>query len=196
MLPESVLSSQNLPAQFLYPRNIPKRPLIDYEYGGVALNDSSRGLRAKVWAGEYIDGQIILSADGVAPTPILTIEGLSDFQFTFDRNMNVFVTYEFEDGSAPAFYWFDSVAGNYVTTTLPSGSITPRCAHDDTRDTQSPVSDIILAYCREGSLYFRAQRERYQDEHLLSDAVGPRGLIQIGMNRLWRFQFQLSSSSV
>jgi hypothetical protein len=195
MLPDEVLSSQTIAAQFLFPRNIPRQALIDYEYGGVAINDGTRGLRVKVWKGEYIEEQIVLSATGVAPTPIITVPGLRDFQFTFDRNMNPFICYELEDGSTPRFYWFDTVPSAFITTILPSGSVTPRCAHDDNRDLQSAAADIILAYCRGGNLYFRAQRERYLEEHLLSDEAGESGLVQVGMNNVWRFQFQLSTAS-
>jgi hypothetical protein len=195
MLPDSVLSTIAIPRQFMFPRNIPRRDLIDYEYGGPGINDPSGGLRVKVWKGEYIDGSLVLSAEGVAPAAVLTVPGISDFSFTFDRNMNVFVAYELEDGSTPRFYWFDTVVSGYVTTILPSGSITPRAAHDDNRDLQSAAADIILAYCRAGSLYFRAQRERYVTEHLLTTEAGPAGLIQIGMNAGWRFQFQLATAS-
>ena len=44
MLPQEVLSSEPVPAQFRYPRNVPRAPLIDYEYGGLALQDASRGI--------------------------------------------------------------------------------------------------------------------------------------------------------
>jgi hypothetical protein len=195
MLPDEVLSTVSLPAQFIFPRNIPRRHLIDYEYGGAGINDPQGSLRLKVWKGEYIENEVVLSATGVAPVSVLAIEGLSDFSFTFDRNMRLAVAYEFEDGSTPRFRWFDTIANDYVTLVLPSGSITPRCAHDDNRDNQSGISDIILAYCRAGSLYFRAQRERYAEEHLLSAEAGESGLIQIGMNSGWRLQFQLSTAS-
>lgn len=192
MLPDHVLSTETFAAQFRYPRNIPRRPLIDYEYGGVALNDASRGLRVKVWKAEYLDGQIIVSAPGVTPEAVLTIEGLRQLSFTFDQNMQIAVAYELEDGGT-AFVWYDGTIPGYTTLDL-GAAITPRCAIDDNRDYQTPRSDIILAYCRGGSLYFREQRDRYEDEYLLSDAVGQRGLIQVGMNRLWRFQFQLSTA--
>jgi hypothetical protein len=189
MLPDQVLSTTTVVGQFLFPRNIPRRPFIDYEYGGVAIQDGTKGLRVKVWKGEYIDGQIVLSADGVPAAPVLSIPGVFDFQFSFDRNMNPFVTYELIDGTC-RFYWFDTLISDFVTTTLPVGSFSPRCAHDDNRDLENATSDIILAYCRGTNLYFRAQRERYQTEHLLDDNV-PNGLVQIGMNRHMRMQFQL-----
>lgn len=194
MLPDHVLSTEIIAAQFRFPRNIPRRPLVDYEYGGVALDDPSRGLRDRVWRGEYIENQVVISASGVAPTPVLSVENLLDFSFTFDQNMRVAIAYELIAGGA-YFYWYDGTVPGYTTLALPAGSITPRCAMDDNRDSQSTRSDIILAYVRAGRLYFREQRDRYTVEYELDDSVGPGGLIQIGMNRLWRFQFQLSSAS-
>lgn len=195
MLPDHVLSTTTYPAQFRYPRNIPKRPLIAYEYGGVALNDPSQGLRVKVWKGEYIDGNVVVSAPGVPPTSVLELANIADFDFTFDQNMQVAVAYELIGGGS-RFLWYDNTISDYVTLELPAGSITPRCALDDNRDSQTNASDIILAYVRAGHLYIREQRDRYAVEYDLSDQAGPGGLIQIGMNRLWRFQFQLSSASV
>lgn len=194
MLPDHVLSTTSRPAQFRYPRNIPKRPLVDYEYGGVALNDASQGLRSKVWMGEYIDGSIVLSAAAVTPTSVLAIENVKEFGFTFDQNMQPAVAYELVTGES-RFYWYDATIPGYTTLDLPSGSITPRCAVDDNRDMQTPVSDIILAYVRAGHLYIREQRDRYTVEYDLSDNAGPGGIVQIGMNRLWRFQFQMATAS-
>jgi hypothetical protein len=190
MIPDDVLSTEVISAGFLFPRNTPRRPLVDYEYGGVDIQDGTRGLRVKVWKGEYIDGQIVLSAEGVAPVAVLTVAGVEEFQFTFDRNMNVFVAYQLSSGAC-RFYWFDSLVSNFVTTNLPSGTITPRCAHDDNRDLEVNTSDIILSYARNSNLYYREQRERYQTEHLLAEGVAPNGLVQIGLNRVLRFQFQL-----
>lgn len=193
MLPDQVLSTEALPGQFIFPRNAPVQPLVSYEYGGIALNDGTSGLRHQVWKGEYLEGAIVLSAPSVAPAAILTLEDVIAFQFTFDRNMNPFVTYELDGSDGAFYYWFDSTVPGFVTSELPDGSRTPRCAHDDNRDLQSTASDIILAYCRGTSLYFRAQRERYLTEHLLSAEIGASSLIQIGMNDVLRFQFQLSS---
>ena len=193
MIPQSVLSTDPVPAQFAYPRNVPRALLVDYEYGGVAINDASQGLRFQVWKGEYIEGNIVLSAQTVAPFNALAIANVATFGFTFDQNMAPFFCYELEDGSC-AFRWFDSTVPGFVTTALPNGSRSPRCCLDDNRALQIPVSDIILAYCRDTSLYFRAQRERYETEHELTDTIGASRLLQMGMNKQLRMQFQMSGS--
>lgn len=192
MLPDHVLSSTPFPAQFRYPRNITRRALLCYEYGGVALDDASLGLRHQVWKAEYLDGSIVVSADSVAPTVVLTVGNVGEFDFTFDQNMRVAIAYELLTGGS-RFYWYDTTINDYVTLDLGS-AISPRCAMDDSRDAQTPVSDIILAYVRSNNLYFREQRDRYTVERLLRSSVGGGGIVQIGMNRLWRFQFQMRTS--
>lgn len=192
-LPDGVLSTATIPAQFRFPRNIPKRPLIAYEYGGIALSDPSQGLRRLVWLGEWLEGTIYLSAEGVEPVAFLSVGEIQDFDFTFDQNMRPCVAYQLPTGVS-RFYWYDGTVSGYVTLELPAGSNTPKCAIDDNRDMQVPISDIILAYVRDGTLYYRQQRDRFEDEYTLAEDVGV-GLIQIGMNRVWRFQFMLSTAA-
>jgi hypothetical protein len=188
MIPEQRMSSQNIPAPFLAPRDIDYLPEENYELGGVALNDSSQGLRVKVWRGRLVDNQIILDADDVSPIVVVSGSGITEFQFTFDQNMRPFVCYV-EDGSAK-FYWYDSNIASFATTVMASGVTNPRCALDDKRSMQSSLSDIILAYVREGSLYFRAQRDRYLAEYQLIDG-GVDELVQMGMSRGNRLQFRI-----
>lgn len=194
MLQDSVLSTQIIAAPFAFPRNIPKAALVDFEYGGVAIQDPSQGLRVKVWRAEYVDGAVVVSADGVTPTTIITVAHITQIGFAFDANMKPFVCYQLENGDAK-YYWFDSTVPGFVTSTLPTGTDAPLCAHDDTRNTQVRLgrSDIILTYTRAGSLYFRAQRERYLTEHLLSSEIGDGQLLQVGMNQKLRFQWRLST---
>lgn len=197
MLPDHVLSTQPQPAQFRYPRNIPRQPLVSYEYGGVALNDASQGLRRRVWKCEYIESEFIVSADGVAAVSVLAVNNVAEFDFTFDQNMRVAIAYETIVGGVGAgarFYWFDNTEGDYVTLELGSDAYHPRCALDDNRDYEIGSSDIILAYMMGGTLYFREQRDRYTVERVLAENVGA-GLVQIGMNNRWRFQFQILPGS-
>lgn len=193
MLPQGVLSTEPVPAQFRYPRNVPRAALVDYEYGGVALQDASRGLRYQVWKAEYIEEQVVLSAPDVLAAPLITVPNIVELGFTFDQNMNPFVAYELANGDAK-FYWFDSTLPGFTTTNLPSGSTSPRCCLDDNRALQIPISDIVLAYVREGSLYMRLQRDRYLTEYELSDEIGASRLLQMGLSEQLRMQFLMSST--
>lgn len=191
MIPQQVLSTATIPAAFLPPRNEPKQPLEDYELGGVALNDSSQGLRVYTWRGRYIDGEIVLDVPGiVAPVSVLAVADVTEFQFTFDQNMQPFIAFVVGDTDAK-YRWFDGTLPGFVTDDLPAGTITPRCSLDDKRDSQGAASDIILTYMRDGSLYFRAQRDRYANEYLLEENLDGYELGQVGMSRALRFQWQL-----
>lgn len=190
MLPDHVLSSQVLSGGFLAPRDLPRTPLSDHELGGTDIADASDGLRVKVWAGEVIGNDVVLSAEDVAPTTVLTVANITEFSFTFDQNMRVAVAYTVNDVDT-YLYWYDATLPGYTTTQMPAGSLNPRCSIDDKRALENSTSDIILAYIREGALYFRAQRDRYAIEYLLSDEIGANQLVQIGMNNVNRFQFQL-----
>lgn len=194
MLPDSVLSTEVVQRGFIYPRNIPKRDIIDYEYGGVDIQDGSRGLRVKVWKGEFIGGEILLSAEDIDPVAVVTNDDVTNFSFTFDQNMQPHVAYELAEGTSK-FLWFDTVANDFATLDLAAGSTTPRCCHDDNRDMQvtGGASDVILAYVRAGALYFRAQRERFNTEHSLKTGLADgQKLKQIGLNRGLRLQFMLT----
>lgn len=191
MLPGQALSLSVLSAGFLAPRD--QRGitdyLIDYEMGGVDIGDASQGLQVKTWTGQVIGNDVVLSADSVTPVTVLTVPGITEFGFTFDQNMRVFVAYVV--GGNTFFYWYDSTITAYTTTQLPSGSKCPRCSLDDKRPLEALSSDIILVYLRAGSMYFRAQRDRYGVEYLLTNAVAGKLLAQVGMNSVNRFQFFL-----
>jgi hypothetical protein len=125
--------------------------------------------------------------------------GITEFSFSFDQNMRLAIAFV-QDGVAK-LRWFDSVPGQTVITEYPS-AITPRVVLDDKRFTQTSASDIIFAYMRNGDLYYRQQRDRFQTEidptELMPEpertqtrernALSP-GLIKIGFNRQLRLQF-------
>ena len=185
MIPANRLSTTTLSSDLLPPRDIPYQPLSNYELGGVALSDPSQGLLLKPWQGQVIGNDIVLSADAVAPTVIVSDVGITEMHFTFDQNMRPFVCWV-ADGQAK-FYWFDSTIEDYTTTIMDPAVVTPRCTLDDKRLLQSGASDIILSYVRANALYFRMQRDRYLVEYpLLADV---KGLVQVGMGRNNRLQF-------
>lgn len=196
MLPQKVLSTQADTAAFLPPRNRNKELLVDYERGGRAIQDASDGLDVYDWRGRYVGTDFILDVPPgiVAPTTLFSVADVTEFQFTFDQNMQPFVTYRLDNGEA-YYRWFDSTIPDFRTDQLPAGARSPRCALDDKRalaGTQAGASDIILAYIRDDALKFRAQADRYDTEYALAAGdLADYGLGQIGMNRVWRFQFQL-----
>jgi len=193
MMPDNVLSAAPAPASFVGARSLPITKIVDYEDGGRAIQDPSAGLlfqrwRARLFNEGQADSFVVLDARDVPGFVWLTVPGMTEISFTFDANMQPVVAYV---ANGQAFLsWFDSVPGQYVTTPISSGVITPRVTLDDKRLVGSngyQQSDVILGYIRSGNLYYRQQRDRYSVERLLKENVKP--LIKIGFTRGLRLQY-------
>ena len=194
-IPNDSLSSLLLTAHFLEPDDRENFLLMDLELGGVALNDSSKGLRFQTWTLRYFPstGNMVINAPNSLPTTLFTRSNITEISLAFDQNMNAFVAFV-ESGDAK-FWWFDTAIPGTTFTNLPAGSITPRCCLDDKRETQTGSSDTILAYVLNAKLYFRQQRDRFTVQYLLQDpfvdpAFGlPAVLKRVGMNKVNRLQW-------
>ena len=193
MIPEDVLSTDVIKRNFFGARGLPISKIIDYEDGGIALNDASRGLLYQRWRARLLnpgttDSHVILDAASVAPTVILELPNITEISISFDQLLRPAIAFVRSD--VAYLQWYDSVPGEYVIDEIGYGIITPRVTMDDKRfiATQAnQVNDIILAYVRSGNLYYRQQRDRFTIERLLKTGVNP--LIKIGLNRGLRLQF-------
>ncbi len=192
-MPDNELSTTPRPARFFGARAGATSKTIDYEDGGKGIQDTSEGLlyqkwRARLFNAGKTDAHVLLDAREVPEFVWLTVPGMTEISFTFDASMRPTVAYV--AGGQAYLSWFDSVENAYVTTALAANVITPRVSMDDKRYVGSngyQVSDVILAYIRNGNLYYRQQRDRYTIERLLETGVTP--LIKIGINRGLRLQF-------
>ena len=144
-----------------------------------------------MWAA-YIDGNdIVLEPENAGPQVLLTIPaGVKAVSLAFDRNMRPAVAYV--DGADVAhLYWYDGQAAAQVDTVFP-GIENPRVCHDDKRELSDNSADVILAYTRDGDLYYREQRDRYGEEYLLQADIGSLRLRNVGMADNLRLHFVLS----
>lgn len=188
-----MLSTRPVSARFMGARGGATSFTVDYEDGGVALNDPSQGLLYQRWrarlenAGEP-QSFVRLDAPQVPEFVWLTVPYMEQISFTFDASMQPVVCYVAQGRAY--MNWYDNQSNQYVTTMLAADVVNPRVSLDDKRYLGSngyQFSDVILAYTRGGNLYYRQQRERYTVERLLANNVKP--LIRIGMNRQLRMQF-------
>jgi len=193
MMPDEVLSTTTVKARFFGARAGAVTKTIDYEDGGIAIQEPSEGLlyqrwRARLFNAGKDDAFVMLDAREVPEFVWLTVPRMTEISFSFDANMRPTVA-SVADGQA-YLSWYDSAIPDYITTTLAADVLTPRVTLDDKRYVGSngyQVSDVILAYTRAGNLYYRQQRDRYTIERLLKTDVTP--LIKIGFNRQLRLQF-------
>ena len=192
MLPDSVLSSLVVPGSYRESSDPVTGMLYDFELGGGAINDGALGLEYQTWACWYDRSNNVRVAplSALASSVILfNVAGVKRLSFSFDSNMQPAVAYETSSGVF--FYWFDSAAPGYVTTSYP-GARTPRVTHDDKRDFESGKSDVLLTYLLDDELVYRQQRDRYLVAYTLRTGL-PRSLrlVRAGMNTKYRVQFEL-----
>lgn len=194
-IPGDRLSSLVIAGHFLSPDNLESFALLDYELGGIGLNDTSEGMRYQTWLARYFadTGDFVLSADNVPATIVHTVAGVTEFSFTFDQNMQPFITYV--EAGVAKFWWWNTDIQAYDISNLPAGSLTPKCCLDDKRESQTTSSDIILCYVHAGALKERNQRDRFTAEFILDNPFLhpkfelPAILKKVGMNDVNRLQW-------
>lgn len=188
MIPGNRLTDTDNSASFSARVRSPGEHLQDYEMGGAGVSDSSQGLLVKLWTARYEGDSVLLSAPGVPETVLFTRPGITQIALAFDTNMAPFVA--FQDPGGVAYWWFDPSEGEHVVGPyLPAGVHSPRCCLDDKRYLTDQTRDIILAYLRDGSLYYRQQRDNYGVEYLLTDEHDLQMFVAVGMNRKNSLQF-------
>lgn len=196
MLPENTTSSYPLPALMISPDDRVTTALVDYERGGVAIQDVTQGLNYQNWTC-YVEGVAIkLKADNAAPITMFERPGVTELSLTFDQNMNPAVAFCTADDMI--LWWFDSTITDHRFTSFGSGFKNPRITLDDKRMEYSPVSDIIFAYLKyvaatnTYSLCYRQQRDRFNTERVLRDGYNRKAKLKnVGMGLNWRLQFEM-----
>ncbi|MBD8496662.1 hypothetical protein, partial [Pseudomonas syringae] len=150
--------------------------------------DTSKGHLYQIWRARLIREQVLLGATSVPEFVLYEGAGISEISFAFDQNMRPVLS--FVQAGQPKIRWHDPVAGAQVVTDLPASALTPKVLLDDKRPTQESSSDVILAYVRDGGLYFRQQRDRYLVERLLATGITT-GILRFGLSDQLRLQFMM-----
>lgn len=191
-IPEHRLSTQVVEDEFIPPDERDRYLLIDYEQGPIALNDNSAGVAYQPWTMTYnpANGQFTLTPETTgSPVVVLTVMNVSQLSFAFDQNSHVTIAYT--ANGLPYLYWYDSVAGDWVTDLLAEGVTSPTLTMDDKRITQSNSNDVVLWYTKQEPdltwrCYTREQRDRFTVEY----PMGPceKWIYKCGMHEGLRLQ--------
>ena len=184
MLPENRLSSRPIFGGFLVPEKAD--PLIDFEWGGVDLLNTSQGLSVYIWKCFYRNGWICIEND-IVQHQLIQVEDVKHLSLAFDFNMHPTIAYSTSVSSFLS--WYDTAQGKQITTEYGAEIITPQLSLDDHRLHQSNNADIIFAYVKANKLFYRQQRDRFLTEYLLAENLDGATLRQIGMTTKNRFQF-------
>lgn len=190
MLPENTYSSVPVGGLFLTPDERITSPLIDWERGGVDLLDASQGMDVQNWTC-YTGDQynVFVKPENGVPTLLFQDNGIEALSFCFDQNMRWSVAY-IKQGIL-TLRWFDSSSNGRVVSEFGPAQ-NPKMTLDDKRTFNILNSDMLLAYIRGSSLYYRQQRDRFQIEYTLRTGLFPNTKLKnIGMADNFRVQFEL-----
>jgi hypothetical protein len=190
MLPNDAISTVPITAPFLWPDSQRLTFLEDFEAGGVDIQDTSAGLSDYRWRCFVGPTGIHIQRDGLPDQLWITVNGVLEVALAFDQNMRPAVAYRLQDGRV-YLRWYDSQIAQYTTTDFGLGK-NPRLTLDDKRPSQMANSDVIFAYMRDGAVYYRRQRDRYQVENQIASGLTATTVLRnIGMGTNWRLQFEL-----
>ena len=189
MLPLDRSSSISIAGLYLPPDDFNTSPLVDYEIGGIDLLDATRGLLVRNWKCWLENYDVFVQPEGGEPTLLFSGADISELSFAFDQNMRWSVAYI--QAGVLNLRWFDAVVGDHVISSF-GGARNPRMSMDDKRDSQLQHSDIVLAYIRGTTVYYRQQRDRFTIERTLRENIFPNTKLKnIGMSRNLRLQAEL-----
>ncbi len=190
MLPDNVASTLAVVSNLLHPDSNARSALVDWEQGGIAINDITQGMQVTTWkcfVAEDSDNVMLQPGDG-EPIFLAQISGIEELAISFDQNMRPVFAYR--TGTNIYLYWYDADTSAFVTTNFGTGR-NPSLTLDDKRSFNVSNSDVIFGYIRGSGLYYRTQRDRYQIERQLHSAASDLTLVNVGMNRNLRVQFNL-----
>lgn len=189
-----VQSSIPIIGDYVYGNQATENFLIDYDFGGIGLNDSSQGLLVQTWKAELLNFRDVYVSAPNTPKTYVFSSGyqITQLSLTFDQLMRPYIA--FLENGLSKLYWFDSVIPGPAILTLPTGSRSPRVKMDDKRPEFTSTSDIILAYIRSGKIYVRVQRERYLIEHEFASGIPDNvELLKFGFTDNYRLRFDLAT---
>jgi hypothetical protein len=189
MLPTNTASTLPVGGLFLPPDSSVTTPLVDYERGGIAINNTSQGLLTTNWKCWMEVYDVMLQPEGGDPILLFTEIGITELALCFDQNMRWSVAY-IHNGILK-LRWFDTVVSAYVTTVF-STAVNPKMCLDDKRISQLGSSDMLLVYIKDRKLCYRQQRDRFTIERILKSDLFPNAKLKnIGMTKNLRIQFEL-----
>lgn len=141
-----------------------------------------------MWECYYKDRWIILK-NSQEEVQWLQVDGVTEVGLAFDLNMNPNICYV--AGGQTYLHWYDTSIQDFTTTSFGIDTKSPQITLDDNRLELSTSSDVIFAYVRGSSVYYRQQRDRYTVEYYVGEVPEDLTLVQIGMNSKYRFQFKI-----
>lgn len=163
--------------------------LIDYEKGGIAIQDASQGMSYRVWK-LWLDGNDVKLAPDDSPgtsTTLFSAAGITELTLAFDGNMTPIVAYVQEGVMKLRWYDLTLTPPAYVTTPISGES--PYLSFDDRRERLVSKAEVLLFYLKDGMVKLRALSDRFLVEYdWTAQPVGSERIIAAGLDSGYRMQ--------
>lgn len=191
MLPDDgAFSSVGVPGVYYTPDNLSGYVRqTDYERGGVALFDASKGLLVQNWRAQWnrVTREVTLSNESGFSRVMFSSIGLTQLSLSFNIAMNPYFAYT--ERGVTWLRWFDSTFSEEKML-IPAAS-QPRLTLDDKRPESVIDADVVLFYLKGNQLCKRYQRERFETEHIMANDVDGTRLGRVGMTTGNRVQVEV-----
>lgn len=188
------LSTKPVRAAFIGGRAGGVTKLTDFEDGPIALQNPAEGIMYQIWRTRVVQGEVLLSGRYTQETKLTELGGdIEEISFTFDRSGRHIMV--FVQAGVTKMRWYNSQTAQYETRIFGSSYKTPRLFHDDKRPEAAATSDVVFFYVRDRNLYYRLQRNRYDNEYLLQADL-KYGIKKVGMLNNWRIGIMLDNGEI
>ncbi len=187
MIPAGTFTSVPVYAEFLAPYSNAYTPLSQTVPGGNAIGDPSQGRQVKNWTVSYSSGFIRVTPAGGSEAFSLAATDVQHVSLAFDNNMGLVIAWTSLNGDGNLYY-YDTLSAAYAIRIFP-GITSCRVCVDDARDVYTTESDVIFAYTKNNTLYYRQQRDRYDVEYEIGATF--KMLKRMGPSTGGRFQIEL-----
>lgn len=187
MIPGNTFTPTPIVSNFQAPYDLPYQPLTQHVLGGVAIGNASLGRQVKIWTVNYNGVSITVTPiDGPTAFTLLA-SNVETVSLAFDNNMGPVIAWKLTTGGANLYY-FDTLTSQYITRFFAS-VLSCRVVVDDARDFYAAQSDVIFGYTLGTNMYWRQQRDRYDNQYLIGPTT--KSLRKMAPNVGNRLQFQL-----
>lgn len=191
MIPGNRITPAPIVGSFSFPLDEDYDPLHHRVWGGVALGDSAQGRLFKLWEVSLVSGTISLGPVGEPVAMTVLAPGATSVCLAFDTAMRVTLCWTTATGVY--LYYHDPLSQEY-TSIFYNGLSSCRVCVDDPRSFYETESDVIFAYTRNGNLYWRQQRDRYEEERIIGPTPGI--IVKVGLSSLGRLQFEIQGGVI
>lgn len=162
----------------------------DIELGPLELNNSQNSLAKSYWLFEVVEGVVQLSKfneDNTLGSPVALFASGETHKLsgTFDQLGKPLVFYD--TGTELRLWWYNPLIEGHTTTVFGVGKH-PFATFDIRRFTGYQNSDALLFYVRDGAIYYRVQRDRYDIEYATPVTPYIDELLQADMSVDYRMQ--------